>query len=323
MVNDKPVYRVTRRRALEHAGAIAAPLLLAGALPGRGSARQGAASATPGTPQPSPEAIGMVQITHPEKVYFYLPGFQDEAFLAAMYGLDVDTYRKIKSDFAAAAQGVAQELLTDGAFAAAVDRLPFRPGSLVVAIGASGTADLQSWFEILRHLLDLRRPEDSIQLENAAISGQTTAEALGRIGTVVAQRPDWIFCLLGANDAARNGERSTKTEVSVEETERNLLEMRQLASAETGTNWVSMTLPPIDEERMAADPGFRMGGVAVRNADIDRINGFVTRQPGPVVDVNAAFGNPVGSGLLGQDGVHASLAGQTAIARAVVERLAE
>lgn len=39
-----------------------------------------------------------------------------------------------------------------------MDALPFHPGQLVLAVGDSLTGDLQSWAEILRYLLDLRRP---------------------------------------------------------------------------------------------------------------------------------------------------------------------
>jgi len=42
-----------------------------------------------------------------------------------------------------------------------------------------------------------------------------------------------------------------------------------------------------------------------------------------VVDVQAVFGTPADPELQGPDGVHPSLAGQKAIARAFVERLTE
>ena len=42
----------------------------------------------------------------------------------------------------------------------------------------------------------------------------------------------------------------------------------------------------------------------------------------PVVDLVTAFGDPVEEGLQGPDGLHPTLAGQTTIVRAVVERLA-
>jgi lysophospholipase L1-like esterase len=65
-----------------------------------------------------------------------------------------------------------------------------------------------------------------------------------------------------------------------------------------------------------------MGGFVMRQADIARFNAFVLDQPESVVDSPAAFGDPSGSDLLGPDGLHATLAGQAEIARAVVDTLA-
>ncbi|WP_188316852.1 SGNH/GDSL hydrolase family protein [Solihabitans fulvus] len=73
----------------------------------------------------------------------------------------------------------------------------------MVAIGESTTDDLQSWLEILRQLLALRRGGDGITVVNAAVAGQTTTEALRAMGTTLETRPDWILCMIGTNDARR------------------------------------------------------------------------------------------------------------------------
>lgn len=311
-------HRTTRRALLATTGMGAAsiPLLALSAAgqdatPAGGSARDEAEA----------EAAYVIQFQHPEKVYFYLPGFQDEAFLATMYGVDVDTYLAIRADFDAAAHGAAEELLADEAFASLVDALPFEPGSAVVAIGESDTDDLQSWFEILRHLVTMRRPDDGIRFVNHGISGQNTSQALGQMGVALAEQPTWLFCLLGGNDVLRNGFDADKTEVSIDETERNLTEMRRLATEGSDLTWVWLTRPPIDEARVATWPGFEMGGITFRNADVELVNDFIARQPETVVDIYSTFGDP-STDLLGPDGVHASLAGQAAIARTVVETLA-
>jgi acyl-CoA thioesterase I len=319
---DTPTrFRMTRRRALAGMGAALTPFALAGAMPSAAAAQEASPGATP-TGEPSPEVIGSVQYQHPEKVYFYFPGFQDEAFLASMYGIDVETYRAIRSDFEAAAHGAAMELLADEAFAAQVDALPFEPGSVVTAIGESDTDDLQSWFEILRHLVTMQRPDDGIQFVNAGISGQTTNDALNQIVQTVGQQPGWVFCLLGANDSWRIGVDPTKTLVSIEESEKNLAEIRHQVTSQVGASWVWLARPPVDDERVAAFPGFKMGSYMMRQADIERFNAFIQEQPEPVVDAQAAFGDPAGSDLLGPDGLHATLAGQAVIARAVVDGLA-
>jgi len=59
-----------------------------------------------------------------------------------------------------------------------------------------------------------------------------------------------------------------------------------------------------------------------RNADILAVGDIIRAQPDAVVDLQTTFGVPADPKLQGPDGVHPSLHGQQAIARAVVERLA-
>ncbi len=320
--NNNQAHLLTRRQALGGAGAVLGPMLLTGSTPKLTGAQDAPAPGTAVPENPGPQwNPGVLRWVHPEKDYFFLPGFADDTLRAAVHGLDVETYQAIRASFDDAARGAAEALLADETFAERVDRLPFSPDAPVIAIGDSRTDDLQAWFEILRHLVEVRRPQGRIQLVNAAVSAHTTTQAFGPVNRAVAQRPDWIFCYHGGNDVTRFGSEATKTQVSIEETEKNLTELRRLASAETGLRWVWMTQTPIDEPRMEGTPEFRFGQVAWRNADIEKINAFLSRQSDPVVDLHAAFGDPVSSPLLGPDGVHASLAGHALIAKTVVERL--
>lgn len=268
----------------------------------------------------NPMIQNLVQFTHLEKTYGYLPGM-GEPTVAALFGLDEATYREIKARFDENARVAAQELLENASFAEHVDRLPFRSGDTVVAVGDSFTDDLQSWLEIVRHLLGARRAHDEIRIVNAGVSAQTTAMALRRFVPLISEDPDWIVCFLGGNDATRIGPEPNKPQVSFEETAENLDAMRRMASALTDARWVWITPPTVDEERAAAYPSFRMGQSHWRNEDVLAIASFVREQEEPVVDLQAAFGTPADPALQGPDGVHPSLAGQKAIAKAFVERL--
>ena len=73
----------------------------------------------------NPMIQNLVQFTHLEKTYGYLPGI-GEATLAALFGLDEATYREIKAHFDENARESAQELLGNSSLAERVDRLPFR-----------------------------------------------------------------------------------------------------------------------------------------------------------------------------------------------------
>lgn len=295
-----------------------------------GSAQEGSHPATPaagaGVGQRGDATLdnamiaGQVEFIHPEKVFFYLPGF-DEATVARLYGLDVEQYRTIRSHFDAVTRQAAMDLLADADLAARVDRLPFHPRATVVGIGDSFTDDLQSWLEILRQVLALRRSQDQIQIVNAAVSARTSTDVLHYVMPTLGLRPDWVFCLVGGNDAKRIGPEPTKTLVGIAETAANLDALRRLAAAKTEAEWVWITPGTIDEARIAAFPGFQQGLSTWRNADLLAIGDEIRARPERVVDLQSRFGNPPDPDLLGPDGLHPSLAGQQVIARAIIEHL--
>jgi lysophospholipase L1-like esterase len=258
-----------------------------------------------------------VQYTHLEKLYGYLPGMAEA--LPAVFGMTPAEYAALRSRFAERAEAVARELLAEPGFGAAVDALPFIEGQTVLAVGDSITDDLQSWAEILGNLIRLRRPELGVRVVNEGLSAHTTTMVLRRwTATVAATRPDWVLCALGGNDVTRIGPEPAATQVSLAESVANLRRMRALAPAAA---WVWLTPVPVHEERVAQFPPFRFGGSSWRNEDICALADAVRGFDEPVVDLVPVFGVPADPGLQGDDGVHATLEGQAAIVRALVERL--
>lgn len=264
-----------------------------------------------------------LQFSHIGKQVAEWPGAQDVANLAAIYGVGADEYRRIKATFAANVREAAEALLADNAFAERVARLPFEKGAVVVGLGDSITDDWQSWLEILRHVLMLRRPRDEIRLVNAGISGDTTAQMLARFLGVAQLDPDWVICLAGTNDARLHGLKPIKTLVSVEETASNLAALRNFAATQAPRAcWVWMTPPTVIEEAIARHWFLgRQQQLGWRNADLIAIADAMKRQPDPVVDLQAAFGLPPPAEYLLDDGLHPSLEGQKVILRALVEKL--
>lgn len=109
---------------------------------------------------------------------------------APFFGLETDVYEQIRAGFAVRAREAARELLENFDFRERVDRLPFEAGATVVGLGDSITDDLQSWFEILRHLVEERCPREDIRFVNAGISGDNTSDIIGRfLPDVAQQRP--------------------------------------------------------------------------------------------------------------------------------------
>src|SRR5690625_3835945 len=119
-----------------------------------------------------------LQYTHLDKLYGYLPGMPEA--LPAIFGMTPNEYADITARFDAHARDAAVELLTDHSFTADIDALPFRPNQTVLAVGDSATDDAQSWVEILRHALHIRRTTNGVHIVNGGLSAHTTAMVLRR-----------------------------------------------------------------------------------------------------------------------------------------------
>lgn len=260
-----------------------------------------------------------IRFTHLKKTL--APLSVDDTMIATMLGTDLATYYEIQRTFQARVHQAAKELLADPAFAKLVDRVPFAAGSKVIGFGSSSTDDSQSWFEMLRTVFELRRPQDEIRFVNAGISGDTTTHEISRFSTVVSEQPDWIICHISSNDGRRHGISPTKPLVSPEETEKNLVMLRHFAASQTRAKWIWMTPTPLLEERMTAFPLFALGQTMFYNKDSARIAEAVRKQPDPVVNLWDLFGHPANPELVYQDGLHPSLKGHQRILQALVNDL--
>ena len=207
-------------------------------------------------------------------------------------------------------------------FADLVDRLPFAANSTIIAVGDSVTDDDQSWLEILRHLISIRRPDDQIRIINAGVSGDTTTHAISRCSELTQLRPDWILFMIGLNDARKHGIKPDKTLVSLEETGKNLHELRRFAVTQTTAELVWMTPPAVIEQKISEYWLFKTLQTCWANDDISAVAELIRQLPDRIIDVHSVFGLPPNSGLLLDDGLHPSLQGQKAIVTALVERLA-
>jgi lysophospholipase L1-like esterase len=268
------------------------------------------------------ELTYIIQFNHLEKQHADLPGVSEQA-VAPLFGVSAEVYRGILDGFAEHACRAAQELLEEPGFAACVDRLPFRAGAVVAAAGDSITDDLQSWAEILRHVLALRRPGDRLRVINTAISGDTTTHLITRFSGVVQERPDWILCMIGTNDARRHGLQPIWPLVCPEESARNLEVLRHFAATQSAARWVWIAPPQVIEEKIPAHWYLGPMQISWSNRDLAAVAEVVRRQPGLVVDLQPAFGRPPDPALLLDDGLHPSLAGQKAILRALVQGLGD
>ena len=89
-----------------------------------------------------------------------------------------------------------------------------------------------------------------------------------------------------------------------------------------------MTPPTVNEELAAGFLPFSLRnedllavGAVLRGRRCPGVDDHPVRDGDPVVDIQAVLGLPAPADLVLPDGIHPSLAGQRAIARALVERL--
>lgn len=262
-----------------------------------------------------------IQFAHPEKT-LGTPVVNDD-ICAALFGVDLITYLRIKEQFAMNAARAAEELLDDVAFATQLDQLPFQPNETVVAVGDSITDDLQSWFEILRHALAMQRPQDNLTLVNRAVSGDTSTHLITRFLVATQDQPDWIFCFIGTNDVRTHGLHPYKTLVSPQETARNLQAIRQFTATQTQAKLIWLTPATVIEHAIPCDWWLAPHQLMWLNTEMATLAELVRQQPEPVVDLQRVFGVPANPRWLLADGLHPSLEGQKQIVRAVVERLSQ
>jgi lysophospholipase L1-like esterase len=263
----------------------------------------------------------LVRFIHVEKMLPPLPGVHD-LLLADLLKMPPEVLTGIRAQLAAEVRTAAESLLADEAFAKQVDALPFAAGSTVVGLGDSLTDDLQSWLEILRQVLQLRRPKDGIKLVNAGSSGEATPQILFRVPGVVALDPQWIICMAGTNDARRFGGATSPTQVSLGETSRNLAAFADYASRHGKARWMWMTPPPVIESRVDGHWFWTPMATSWNARDVKAVGDAMQSLGEPVVDLRPLFAGAAGADLILDDGVHPALEGQKAILRALVAKLA-
>lgn len=250
----------------------------------------------------------MLRFHQPERVLRHLGPNPDEAALAPLFGLDPTSYRTRLDRFGERNRSAATALAAEPGATALRTELPFHPGQHVVAVGESTTADRLSWFEILRHLLP-----DGVRCTNTAVSGSTTAQALANLPQLAFHRPDWVLCMLGANDAQRL---DGVPLVAPTETRRTLLALRDVTVRRTGARWIWLTPPGVDPGRAAKYVHFQRAGLTWAGADLDTVAEFLLAQPETTIDTRAAA-----QGHLEEDGIHLTPTGQQRIAATALEAL--
>lgn len=263
----------------------------------------------------------LLQFLNIEKRFPLLPGISNQAAVANIFGLEPEELSNMRERFAQNAKEAALELLKDDEVTDWVDQLPFNPKDTIIAFGDSSTDDLQSWFEILKEVLNIVVDGADFTFINAGISNNTTTDALRRMhADVLSYNPDWVITSLGSYDAIRLSYAPDRTLLPLSETWENLTTIEDAIKTVTDNPpiWLSPTpvIPGLLDEMELFD-------FDILDKDLAQIRQIIAGKTGYVVDpLGKRMGNPPEAWYYLSDGVNPSLSGQVNTVRALLYTLA-
>jgi lysophospholipase L1-like esterase len=263
----------------------------------------------------------LLQFLNIEKVYPLLPGISNKNSVAGLMGIDTEELIRLRSVFEKNAKEAALELLKEEDVIEWIDQLPFRNTDTIVAFGDSSTDDLQGWFEILKHLLEITVAEADYTFINSGISNNTSSDALRRMSRdVLSFEPDWVIVSLGMFDAQRLSFAPGRTLLPLSETWENLTTIEDAIGTVTENPpvWITPTpiIPGLLDEMELFD--FDMN-----DRDLAQIREVITGKKGFIVDpLGKRMGNPPEAWYYLSDGINPSLSGHVNTVKELLRSLA-
>lgn len=265
----------------------------------------------------------LLRFARPSQLCSVLPGSQglDAAVVARLFGVEPAEYAVALELLRNERAQAVQRLLGTAEFKEVARGGALASGGPILTVGDSLTADALSWSELLSLALAEVRRLRGVQVVNAGVSGNTTADTVASFIPLCELEPTLIVFLVGTNDARRHGWNATRPLIMLDQTRANLLVLRQLARERTAARVVWMTPPPVIEGRQRAHWLMQAGEIWYANTDLARIADVVRTLPGGALDLWPLF-DGAGEGLYMDDGVHLNPDGQIAVASAVLNHLA-
>ncbi len=253
----------------------------------------------------------LLQFYNLEKRYPLLPGMQNTGAVAKLFGLEEEELKAARTTFDEQAKQAAIEILKDDEINDLLSDLPFDGEETIVALGDSLTDDLQGWFSILTHVLEIATENPDFNFINAGISFDTTTAALQRLDRdVLVHKPDWVFVALGTFDAQRLNLATNRTLLPLSETWENLNTIQDALMEEVENELVWISPPPVIPELLADNPLYDF---SIQEADLSQVRELVSGKKGFIVDprgVRMGKPQPDAWNYL-SDGLHPSLSGHS------------
>lgn len=257
----------------------------------------------------------------PKTLFPWLPGAGNPELKAALFGLTGDEYRDALKKFDLQARQAAGELLKDKDVMADLEKLPFRRSDTVVVFGDGTAADLQGWFSIVKHMVELTMDGAALKWVNAGAESQTSLDLVRRVERdVLFHKPDWVFISAGTFDAQYVPFHGSRSIISLADTYENFSALESLFADRLRNPPVWIAPVPVFEtfSEQATLYEFNFDNVV-----LDSIRELIAGKPGYVVDpMGLRFGDPAEAWNYASDGINYSMAGHSITAKLVVSVLA-
>lgn len=266
----------------------------------------------------------LLQFLNLEKRYPLLPGINDTEAMARLMGLDEDELVKHRTRYRDNAKEAAIELLKEEEVTEWLDDIPFENDATIVALGDSMTDDLQGWFNIFGHVLEMTVPEADFDFINSGVSYDTSTDALKRLNRdVLAHEPDWVIVALGTFDAQRLHVEPNRPLVSLADYWENLNTIESAVQEVTDNPLVWITPPPVLTEMLQK---IRLFDFDVFNKDLQNIREILVGKQGYIVDPlgkRMSEDDEVEAWNYLSDGLHPSLSGHVNTVRELLRHLTQ
>lgn len=276
----------------------------------------------------------LLQFLNLEKRFPLLPGIENEEAVAALMGLELEELQKLRDRFAANAKETAIELLEDPEIAEWIEELPFERADTIVALGDSITDDLQGWFNIFQHVLEIGLEDADLTFVNSGVSYNTSTDALKRLNRdVLDYDPDWVIIALGTFDAQRLHVAPNRPLVSLAAYWENINTIEEAVKEVTDNPLIWLTPPPVIT---GMQQQIRLFHFDLFEEDLANIREILTGKKGYIVDPMGTRmddeeeqrseededdGGPAAWNYL-SDGLHPSLSGHTKTVKELIRYLA-
>jgi lysophospholipase L1-like esterase len=264
----------------------------------------------------------LLQFLNLEKRFPLLPGIKNPEAIANLIGIDESELDKLRNLFSENAKQAALELMNEEEISDSFDNLPFRENETIISLGDSMTDDLQGWFSIFSHLLEIAKPEAGYSFINSGISYDTSSDALRRLHRdVLSHDPDWVIVALGTFDAIRLDIAPDRTLMPLSETWENLTTISSAIRQVTDNPVIWISPPPVIPGLLDEMELFDFD---INEKDLFSIREVIAGKEGYIVDpAGRRMGNPPEAWYYLSDGINPSLSGHTNTVRELLKSLAK